>query len=117
VSDILLIHIGQGDARKTYEFSVSKLMNVEAIAIEKQTGLTVAGLLAGMFGKSAVAITAVVWVLRKRSEPRLRYDEVEFSIGDCDIEDPDEDEEEPAAEEQAAPKEPAKKAPRKRAAS
>ena len=118
MSNEIHIYIGPRDGDRTkYVFDYQKLMNVEAIAIEKVCKLTVGDLLVGMATKSLLAVTAVVWVLRKRNEPRLQFSDVEFSVGECELVDPDELEEEVEPEEPAAPKEPAKRAPRKRAAS
>lgn len=101
MSDRLLFHIGQGDERVTYDFSPGKMLNVEAIAIEKATGLAVGPLLAGLAVKSALSVTGIVWVMRKRQEPWVQFEEVVFNIEDCRIEDPDELDD---AEEQADPK-------------
>lgn len=102
----LLIHIGTGDARQTYIFDHAKLLNVEAIVIEKKTGLTVAALLFGLAAKSATAVTAAVWVLRKRAEPKLRFEDVVFAIGDCEIEDPDYDEDDELEDDEVVPEAP-----------
>jgi hypothetical protein len=105
VSDDLLIHIGHGDDRKTYAFDPNKLLNTEYIAIERAAQLTVSQLGAGLSNGSLTAVTAIVWVLRKRDEPRLQFGEVLFTLDECEIEDPDD-------EVPAAPKA-AKKAARK----
>jgi len=108
VSDDLLIHIGHGDDRKTYTFNPNKMLNVEYIAIERAAHLTVTQLGTGLRNGSLTAVTAIVWVLRKRDEPRLQFGEVLFTLDECEIEDPDDAE----AEVPAAPKA-AKRAARK----
>ena len=105
----VLIHIGQGEDRKTYDVDFDKILNVEFIAIERVTGLTVRDVAQGMADISALAATALVWVIRKRSEPTLRFDQVEFAIADLSIEDFEDDEAEQAAPKEATPIKRAKK--------
>ena len=69
----------KADGRE-FEFDTDRLLNVECIAIEKATRLTVDQWQAGLNSGSAVAITALVWVLRKRQEPTLRYEDVAFPM-------------------------------------
>lgn len=107
MSDDLLIHIGHGDGRKTYMYGPKKMLNVEYIAIEQATGLKgVEEIGEALRDVSMALVTALVWVLRKRDEPRLQLDEVVFPLGDLTFEDPDKN------EVAAAPKA-AKKAARK----
>lgn len=87
MSDRILIHVGEGDDRKTYDFSPSKLLNVEWIAIEEITGLTKSEVLTKAGNLSLTAITALVWILRRRTEPGLAFGAVVF--GGVELEDPD----------------------------
>jgi len=68
-----------------YEFSEATLTNREAMELEKVTGVTF-----GEFGTllekgSAVALTAVVWLLQKRDNPSLKFSEVEFSFDNFEV--------------------------------
>ena len=92
------IHIGDGDERQTYDCDFNKLLNAEFIAIERLTGLTLTGVAQGLMEASAMTVTALVWVLRRRQEPTLRFDQVEFKMADMELEEVDE-------AGQAAPKE------------
>lgn len=92
MSSDLLIHIGEGESRKTYRYEPKKMLNVEYIAIEQATGLTLDQLGEGLTNKSMTVITALVWALRKRNEPGLQFFEVLFELGDVLLEDPDKDE-------------------------
>ena len=118
----VLIHVGTGDARETYEYQHGKLLNVEFGAMERMTGL-VGGELEQALNKGGInALTALVWVLRKRQEPMLRFEQVVFNVDEIKIEpvnddgsplaDDDEDEqEEPGiVVEMGAPKAPAGRA-------
>lgn len=132
MSGRFIIHIGEGEARQSYELDFNKLLNVEAIAIERvtatqdQPGLTLQDLAFGILRSSMVAVTALVWVLRKRNEPRLKFHEVVFHPAELEIEDldapddeaPEDEAPEAAEDETAAPKAPpakAKKATKKAA--
>ena len=92
-----------GGPVEEWEFDPTRLMVAELDAIEKVTGLT--GLNA--FGEalnnmSASALRALVWVIRKRADPPLRYENVDFAIGDLSIGDdetpPKDDSEAPGSE-------------------
>lgn len=67
----------------------SKLLLGEIIAAEKATGLTWPQIWVGVNSGQGQAIQAVVWLMRKRSNPRLRLSEVEFAMGDYWLKDPD----------------------------
>ena len=56
------------------------LLNTEAMAIERATGWEMADFLAKLGKQSVLAMTAFVWVMAKRMEPTLRFDDVEFSF-------------------------------------
>ena len=66
-----------------------KLLLSEIVAAEKATGLTWPQVWVGVNQGQAQAIQAVVWLMRKRSNPRLRLSEVEFAMGDYRMKDPD----------------------------
>ena len=72
------------------EYDPSKILNVEAIAAQKVTGLGWAEWLDALGKGDMTALTALVWVLRKRTEPELRFTDVSFPIGDVEYEDDDE---------------------------
>lgn len=60
----------------------SRFTNVEAMALEKVTGLELGEFHAKLQGGSALAMTAWVWVMAKRQEPTLRFAEVEFDMAE-----------------------------------
>jgi hypothetical protein len=87
VTPDLVIKVGDVE----YRFDPKKILNAEAIAIEKAVELTWAQVMTGLNTGRLSAVTGVVWVLRKRDEPRLRFAEVVFEVGDVEIIDPDTD--------------------------
>jgi hypothetical protein len=83
--------------RDEWEFDPRRLTVAELDAIEQVTHLS--GLTA--FGQalndgSARALRALVWVLRKRVDPPLRYENVDFAIADLAFEDDDVPKDDPA---------------------
>lgn len=68
-----------------YDYYPHLMMNVEAMAVEDKAGLTLTEL--GMLLKkgSTKALTAILWIMRKRSEPTLRYTDVTYPMGDLQI--------------------------------
>jgi hypothetical protein len=81
----MIVTFKYGGEELRWDFHPARLMSVEAEAIEKVTGLTYAEWGAALLKGSAGSSRALVWVLRKRSEPTLRYRDVDFPIGDLGI--------------------------------
>jgi len=69
-----------------YEFDQNSLTNREAMAIEKVTGWTFTEWAAKMGDGSAVALTAMIWTIQRREDPKVKFDEVEFSYADLEAE-------------------------------
>jgi hypothetical protein len=69
------------------DLDLSKLLNVEVIALTKAIGVKFSEIGQKLADYDFETITALVWILRKRTEPTLRFDEVEFEIGSMRVED------------------------------
>lgn len=66
----------------------ARLTNVEAMALERVTGLVgIKEFNEKMKAGWTAALTAMVWVQAKRIEPTLRFDEVDFYFDDLDVSD------------------------------
>ena len=76
---------------ETILFDPGKIMLAECVAVEKATGLSWPQVLKGLDSGLMISSQAVVWIMRKRSNPRLRLAEVDFSYGDLSVKDPDYD--------------------------
>lgn len=63
---------------ETYEFDPNKFMNVELIAVERETGMTSFDWQNKLNQGSMIAVTALIWVLRKRQGKIQQFDEIEF---------------------------------------
>lgn len=90
LTDRHLFKIGLGDDVEVLLFDPGKLLLSETLAMEQKYNLTWAQIIAGVAMGRTSAIAAVVWVLRKRKNPKLRPAEVDFSMEEFDAsEDPD----------------------------
>lgn len=81
---------------QVYEYDESRLMNTEAIALQRATGMK-----PGEFGEAlnagdAIAITGIVWLAWRREGRKVRFEDVEFNLAAFGIEG---DEPEPEQEE------------------
>lgn len=89
-TDRHLFRITQGDDVEELLFDPPKILLSETLAMEAAFNLTWPQIIGGVAVGRTSAIAAVVWVLRKRKNPKLRPSEVEFSMEDFDAsEDPD----------------------------
>lgn len=61
-----------------YELDIMRLMNTEAILIKKMTGLTIQGMYEGMDKGDPEALTALVWLAKKRAGEPVKFQELEF---------------------------------------
>jgi len=77
-----------------YEFSEGSMTNLEAMAIEDVLGVTVGEWQDLLNRRSMRATTALVWMLRRREEPALKFEEVVFNPSSIDFDTSDEDAEE-----------------------
>jgi hypothetical protein len=82
---VKFIYKPEGTDSHEWDFDPAKLHDVEAIEIEKRTGMTY-----GEFGQqfmkgSILARKALLFVLLKRATPTLRWNEVQFTVGEIDV--------------------------------
>ena len=78
----MILHAG-GDK---WEISPKDILNVEAIAVKKRTGLDFQDWMNALGEFNAEAITALVWIARKRVEPTLKFDDVAFPLSSIEFE-------------------------------
>ena len=94
----ILIHIGKGVERKTYPLDWDDVTISEALLIEEETGFYWPEFREAVGNGSPKAVRALVGTLRRRGEPGLLMEQVDFKLSDLDIETP-------VPEEPTAPKE------------
>lgn len=89
---IIRINDDDGNSLEEHRFDARKFLTAEAINAEKVTGMSWAQIMINAQMGSVTALSAVLWLLRKRKDPKLRYADVVFNTGDIEIFDPDSDE-------------------------
>jgi hypothetical protein len=75
----------------SWDFDPAKLMNPEAEAIERHTGMTYGEWLEALGKSSMLALHGLLFVFLKRGIPTLKWDDVQFSISEVDLEMSDEE--------------------------
>lgn len=82
-----------------YEWSAVTFTNKEGMEIEKVTGKTFDQWRQSVVDGSAVGLTALVYILKRRHNGRIRWEDIEFEYGDIEhVGDEDEPETEDDAE-------------------
>lgn len=79
------------DAWKRWEFDANKLMSPEAEAIERHTGMTFGEWKNAVVNESVRALHGLLFVMLKRENATLKWDEVQFSMSEVDFELDDEE--------------------------
>lgn len=72
----MLLRIGD----ETIDADPDLILNTEAIAVEKATGLTFADWMDGLDAGDTTAITALVWIGRRRVDPKVRFGDVQYPV-------------------------------------
>jgi len=80
---------------ETFKYEADKLLNTEAIALQKVTGMRMPEWTKNLQDGDAYALTGLIWLLWRRNGRDTPFDEVEFDLGSLDIRD---DDDEPEAE-------------------
>jgi hypothetical protein len=80
---------------QVYDYDPAKMLNTEAIALQRVTGMTVPEWTTNLSTGDAYALTGLVWLLWRRNGREVAFDEVEFDIGQLDLTADDEDEPDP----------------------
>ena len=80
-----LIYRPEGGEEQTWVFRPEKLRSVEAEAIERVTDWTYDEFASAFLRDSIRARRALLWILRKRSTPTLRFVDVDFAIDELQV--------------------------------
>lgn len=75
----------EGADPRSWEFEPKKLMNPEAEAIERHTGMPFAKWADAVTEGSVLALHGLLFVMLKRSNPTLKWDEVQFCLDEVDF--------------------------------
>lgn len=63
---------------EAFEFEQERITNVEGMAVERATGMLFAEWAEALTKGSMLAQTALVWIVKKRQQPTLRFDDVVY---------------------------------------
>ena len=76
-----------------YEFDPNHVDNIEAMKLERQCSCTFTQWATDLENGSVTALTALIWILKGRENPKVRFQDVKFDMGGLDIQWTGEDEE------------------------
>jgi len=88
---------------QVYDYDPAKMLNTEAIALQKVTGMRMTEWTTALTEGDAFALTGLVWLLWRRNDRDVSFDEVEFDIGSIDLQDDEPAPEVPTEADEAAP--------------
>jgi hypothetical protein len=88
---VIIRYVEDGTERVWDNFKPDRMMSPEAEVIEKITGMSFSEWGQALLNGRVLAGRALVFVLKKREEPTLRFRDVAFPVGDLKV-DLDEDE-------------------------
>lgn len=71
----------------TYDYDPDTLRNDEAMALEAALSMTFKQWSEQLTAGSVGALTGLVWLVKRREEPALRFSEVQFAFSSLNIED------------------------------
>lgn len=74
------------DKPQTWRYEPDKMLSSEAIAIEKVTGWEYEDFGSHLVQRSVLARKALLWVLLKRAEPTLRFDQIDPPVSAIELE-------------------------------
>lgn len=77
--------------RHEWPFEPGDLLNVEAAAIKKLTGMSFGEWAKAMQDGDPDAYHGFIWVMQKRESPTLRSTDVQFRVGECSFDFDDEE--------------------------
>jgi hypothetical protein len=80
-----VIYTPEGADPREWDFDPGKMHDVEAIEIEKRTGLTYVEFGERFLKGSILARKALLFVLMKRTIPTLKWDELQFTISEVEV--------------------------------
>ena len=79
------VYTAEGADSLEWDFQPGKLMNAEAEAIERLTGMTFVTWQKAVLEGSVRAVHGLLYVMLKRDNPALKYDQVVFCMDEIDF--------------------------------
>ena len=78
-------YMPSGADPQEWDYRADRLMNVEAEEIERVTGMRFAAFNTALLEQSSRAIHALLYIMLKRTIPTVKYDEVQFAMGEVEL--------------------------------
>jgi len=72
---------------EVFDYDATRLLNTEAIALQKVTGMNTQAWMKALTEGDAYALTGLVWLLYRRNGRDVSFDDVEFDIGSLELAD------------------------------
>lgn len=85
------VYKAEGIEPRRWEFQPYKLMSPEAELIERRTGMAFSDWARVVTEGSMIALRALLFVLLKRTDPTLKWEQLQFSMSEVDFELDDEE--------------------------
>lgn len=82
---MILTYTAEGAGPREWQFKPKRLLNAEAEEIERRTSMTFEEWAGALQKGSMLAFHALLFVLLKREQPRLAWDQVKFCGEDVDL--------------------------------
>lgn len=78
----MILHVGTDK----YEISPNGILNPEAVAVKKKIGLDYKPWMEALSDYQVDALTAFVWIAKKRQDPTVKFEDIVFEMGSIEFE-------------------------------
>jgi hypothetical protein len=82
---MIVVYKPEGATPREWKFEPTRLMSPEVESLERLTGMTFGNWMTAVTDGSFTAIHGLLYVMLKRSNPTLKWDEVQFCLDDIDF--------------------------------
>lgn len=72
-----------------YDFDTATLRVGEMRALKKASGMKIKDFTEGLADADPDALTALVWLAKRRAGEHIKFDDLDFELGDFDVIEPD----------------------------
>lgn len=81
-----LVYEPDGGEEQRFQYKPQKLMSAEREALERRSRMDFTDFTKGVLNGNAVCRRALLWVLRKREHPTLKFEDVDFAWDELRLE-------------------------------
>jgi hypothetical protein len=83
---VYLVYEVEGEEPQKFLYKPQKLMSAEREALERRSRMDFSDFTKGVLNGNAVCRRALLWVLRKRAHPTLKFEDVDFAWDELRLE-------------------------------